>query len=91
MNKGDLISAMATDAMISKAEASAALESITSNITRALAENKKVALVRWGTFTVRPRTARVWKNPRTGEVVTIEGKNIVKFKAGKELDRAINS
>ncbi|MEY4029736.1 MAG: Bacterial DNA-binding protein, partial [Bacteroidota bacterium] len=39
---------------------------------------------------VSHREARSGRNPRTGETLTIESKNSVKFKAGKELSDAVN-
>ena len=50
MNKGELIEAIANDANITKAQAQAAMEAFTSNVTKALKSGDKVTLVGFGTF-----------------------------------------
>ncbi|KAB1153611.1 MULTISPECIES: HU family DNA-binding protein [Tenacibaculum] len=90
MNKSDLIDAMAADAGISKAAAKAALDSLTSNVTKSLKEGNKVALVGWGTWSVSERAARTGRNPQTGKEIQIAAKNVVKFKAGAGLADSVN-
>ncbi|CAM1353688.1 MULTISPECIES: HU family DNA-binding protein [Tenacibaculum] len=90
MNKSDLIDAMAADAGISKASAKAALDSLTSNVTKSLKSGNKVALVGWGTWSVSERAARTGRNPQTGKEIQIAAKNVVKFKAGAGLADSVN-
>ncbi|TYP98707.1 DNA-binding protein HU-beta [Tenacibaculum adriaticum] len=90
MNKSDLIDAMAADAGISKAAAKAALDSLTSNVTKSLKKGDKVALVGWGTWSVSNRAARTGRNPQTGKEIKIAAKNVVKFKAGAGLSDSVN-
>ena len=90
MNKSDLIDAMAADAGISKASAKAALDSLTSNVTKSLKDGNKVALVGWGTWSVSERAARTGRNPQTGKEIQIAAKNVVKFKAGAGLADSVN-
>ncbi|AEW85802.1 HU family DNA-binding protein [Flavobacterium columnare NBRC 100251 = ATCC 23463] len=90
MNKSDLIDAMAADAGITKAAAKAALESFLSNVEGTLSKGGKVALVGFGSWSVSTRAAREGRNPQTGNTIKIEAKNVVKFKAGAELEGAVN-
>jgi len=90
MNKTELIDAIATDADISKVAAKKALESFTENITSTLSKGGKVALVGFGSFSVTKREARDGRNPQTGATIKIAAKNVVKFKAGSELESAVN-
>lgn len=85
MNKAQLIDAIAADAGISKAQAKAALDSVTGNIGSALASGDKVSLVGFGTFSVSTRGAREGRNPQTGATIKIAAKKVAKFKAGAEL------
>ena len=85
MNKGDLIETMATDAGISKVQATEALNSALIAIRKTLKKGDKVTLVGFGTFSITKRAARMGRNPQTGESIKIKAKKIVKFKAGKEL------
>lgn len=85
MNKAELIDKIAGEANITKVQANAAIDSLTSNIVKALKEGDKVTLVGFGTFSVSERSARNGRNPQTGEVIKIEGRSVPKFKAGKEF------
>jgi|TARA_B100000809_G_scaffold80962_1_gene79244 DNA-binding protein HU-beta len=90
MNKAELIDAMASDANLSKADAKRALESLTSNVTSALKNGDKVALIGFGTFSISARSARTGRNPQTGATIEIKAKNVAKFKAGAALSDSVN-
>lgn len=90
MNKGDLINKIASSAKITKVQATDALNAVVEGIGGELKEGGKVTLIGFGTFSVSHREARSGRNPRTGETLTIESKNSVKFKAGKELSDSVN-
>jgi DNA-binding protein HU-beta len=89
MNKSQLVEAIAQQADISKKEAAAALDAITSNITKSLASGEEVALIGFGTFKVSDRAARSGRNPQTGETIQISAAKIPSFKAGKALKDAV--
>ena len=90
MTKADLIEQMAKDAGISKAAASAALNSFTASVTKALKKKDgKVTLVGFGTFAKVRRKARKGRNPQTGDPIKIKATNVVKFKPGKKLKESI--
>lgn len=44
-----------------------------------------------GTFSVRQHNAKMGRNPRTGETVSIPRKNSVHFKPGSELRERVNA
>lgn len=90
MNKAQLIDAIATSADISKAAASRALDAFTDAVTEALKKDEQVALVGFGTFSVRERAARSGRNPQTGETIQIAAAKVPSFKAGKALRDACN-
>ena len=85
MNKTDLINAIAAESGLTKADAAKALNATTNAIANAVKASDKVALVGFGTFAPAERPARTGKNPRTGEVLEIPAKTIVKFKPGSDL------
>lgn len=91
MNKTELIDAIAEDAGISKAAAKKALESFLTNISETLKKGDKISLVGFGSWSVSERAARDGRNPQTGQTIKIAAKNVVKFKAGSELETAVNS
>jgi integration host factor subunit beta len=59
-------------------------------ITAALARGERVELRGFGAFTVKHRSARTGRNPRTGEAVPVDEKAVPFFKAGKELRERVN-
>ena len=58
MNKSDLISAMAAEAQMSKADAKKALDAFITSVTNAMKAGDKVSLVGFGTFSVSERAER---------------------------------
>ncbi len=90
MTKAELINKVAKDSDISKAAATAALNSFMDGITQALKKKDgKVTLVGFGTFAKVKRKARNGRNPQTGESIKIKAKNVVKFKPGKKLAESV--
>ncbi len=90
MNKGDLINKIAESADLSKAQATTALNTVLDGIAEELKSGGKVTLIGFGTFSVNRREARTGRNPQTGQTITIDAKNVVKFKPGKELSESVN-
>ena len=90
MNKSELIDAIAADAGISKVAAKKALESVTANVANTLKKGGRVSLVGFRSFSVSKRAARDGRNPQTGKTIKIAAKNVVKFKAGADLEGAVN-
>ncbi|HBB07487.1 MAG TPA: DNA-binding protein [Bacteroides sp.] len=89
MNKSDLINAMAAESGLSKADSKKALDAFVSAVSAALKDGDKVALVGFGTFSVSERGERTGINPATKQTITIPAKKVVKFKAGNELEGAV--
>ena len=85
MNKAQLVEKIATDAEISKAAATRALDAFTGAVTSSLKEGNSVALVGFGTFSVKERAARTGRNPQTGAELIIPASNTAAFKPGKGL------
>ncbi len=89
MNKRDLINAIAEETSMSKAGAEAVVNAILGSVTGALKKGDKVTLTGFGTFRVSHRTARMGRNPQTGEAIQIQATNVPKFKAGMGLKVAV--
>ena len=89
MNKADLIEHIATQADISKAAATRALDAILGGVKTTLKKSGSVTIVGFGTFAVTKRSARTGRNPRTGAAIKIKAAKVPKFKPGKALRDAI--
>ena len=90
MNKADLTKLIADKADISNASAARALDAALDGIAAALAGGDQVALLGFGTFTVKNRAERQGRNPQTGETMTIAASRMAGFKPGKGLRDALN-
>jgi len=64
---------------------------ILDEIIEALSHGDRVELRGFGAFTVKHRSARQGRNPRTGEPVSVAEKFVPFFKTGKELRDRLNS
>ncbi len=87
MNRTDLVNEIAAKAGINKASAKAALDACLESIAQALANEDKVALLGFGTFTVVQKEARTGVNPRTKEKIEIPARKVVKFKPSTDLGK----
>ena len=59
-------------------------------VSAALARGERVELRGFGAFSVKSRSARVGRNPRTGELVQVPKKYVPFFKTGKDLRARLN-
>ncbi|MGB0935356.1 MAG: HU family DNA-binding protein [Alphaproteobacteria bacterium] len=71
-------------------QAEASVDTIFNEIAQTLAKRGRVELRGFGVFTVRDRGERTGRNPRTGEVVSVDAKSVPFFKAGKYLREQLN-
>ena len=90
VNKAELIDLIADKADISKASAARALDATLEGIVSALRGGDQVALVGFGTFSVKERAERQGRNPQTGESMLIGASRNATFKPGKALKDAVS-
>ena len=90
MNKGELVTAVATKANITKKAAKAIIKAVVESIEEGLAKDGEVRIVGFGTFEARARKARIGRNPQSGGFVAISAANHPFFSAGKALKDAVN-
>ena len=89
MNKTQLVDAIAKKASITKVDAKKALDAFINVTGEALKAGDKIALIGFGSFSVAKKPGRTGRNPRTGAAIKIAAKNVVKFKAGAELNALV--
>ena len=66
------------------------VNTVFDEITNAMANGDRVELRGFGAFSVKKRDARVGRNPRTGESVSVSEKHVPFFKTGKLLRDRLN-
>ena len=90
MKKSDLSAHVATEASMTKAQASAVVDAVFSAISDSLVRDESVVIAGFGTFSTKTRGARQSRNPRTGESIAIAASKSPSFKAGKTLRDAVH-
>lgn len=90
MNKNELISKVAEEASITKADAAKAVDAVFTAVTKSLKKGDEVRLVGFGTFCITKRKATKGRNPRTGATIQIKASKQPKFRPGKALKEAVN-
>ena len=91
MNKTELVQAIAEKANLNKTQAKAALDATIEAIGGALKKGDNIALIGFGTFQVVKKDAREGINPATKQKIKIAAKKVVKFKAGADLAKKVNT
>lgn len=91
MNKTQLVDAISVAGDLPKTKTAAIVDAFLDILTATLAEGEQVAIPGFGIFTVKKRSARVGRNPRTGGDLQIPEAIVVGFKAGKALKDAVNT
>jgi len=90
VNKSELIEAIAKATDSTKIDAAKHVDAFISAVTDSVKNGSKVTLPGFATFEKIARPARDGRNPSTGETIKIAAKNVVKIKAGKTLQDAVN-
>ena len=60
------------------------IENFLDEILTILSEGRRIEIRGFGAFSVKNRRARIGRNPRTGEIVNINGYKALYFKFSKE-------
>lgn len=85
MNKQGFIEAVALKAAVSKAEAAKVIDAALEAAVEAVKKGEGLQLVGFASLSVIEKKARQAKNPRTGAIVTVPAKKVVKIKPGAKF------
>lgn len=91
MTKREVVDAVALKTERAKTDVEMVLDSVLEVIVGALHANERVDLRGFGSFTVKAKSARQGRNPRTGETITIAAKRDASFKASTDLSKTLNA
>jgi len=92
MTKSELVEIIAEkQGGITRREGEVVVNTILSVIGDALADGGHVELRGFGSFSTKQRNARIGRNPKTGDSVTVPAKTVPHFKPGKELRERVGS
>ena len=85
MNKAQLVQEVSERLEIRRQEAADVVEAVLESITERVASGERVAISGFGIFEQVFRQARIGRNPRTGETVTIGAVTLPKFRPGRDF------
>ena len=91
LTKKDLINSVYMQIGFSKNISENLIDDFLITITENLKIEKKLKLSKFGTFSIRSKTSRIGRNPKTKEQKTISDRDVVLFKASKEFRDLVNS
>lgn len=91
MNKRDLVSRIAAEAKLTRAQAARALDVFVSSVQGCLLQGGRVTISGFGSFAVSVHKARAVRDPRHGTPMLIEERRIPRFAPGLEFKTAINT
>jgi len=85
MNKSELIKAAAAKAEVSAAMAAKVIDAALEAAAEAVKKGEGVQLVGYANIAIAERPARQAKNPRTGAIVEVPAKKVVRIKPGAKF------
>ncbi len=80
LTRMDLSEAVFREVGLSRNESAQLVESVLDNMSDALVKGEQVKISSFGTFSVREKSARVGRNPKTGEEVPINPRRVLTFR-----------
>jgi len=91
LTRMDLSEAVFREVGLSRNESSDLVEGILKHLSDALVKGESVKISSFGTFSVRSKTARVGRNPKTGEEVPITPRRVLSFRPSHLMKDRVNS
>jgi len=76
----DLSEAVFREVGLSRNESAQLVETVLEEMSDALVRGEQVKISSFGTFSVRDKTARIGRNPKTGEEVPINPRRVLTFR-----------
>lgn len=91
MTKSELIDLLSAEQnQLGYRDVELAVKVILESLTSALSSGERIEVRGFGSFTLHHRRARVGRNPKTGNSVTVPDKHVPHFKPGKELRQRVD-
>ena len=89
LTKANLAEKLYDEIGLNKRESKEFVEAFFSELNNTLENGGDVKLSGFGNFSLRDKTARVGRNPKTGEKKMISARRVVTFKAGQKLNSRV--
>ena len=89
MTKKDLTMLVAKKANLTNRAAADAVSAMLNGVRDSLKRGEKVVITGFGTFSIRNRSERPGRNPKTGEKIMLAARRAPGFTPGKTLKKAV--
>lgn len=76
---------------LSRNESADLVESVLRHMSDALVADETVKISSFGTFSVRSKSARIGRNPKTGEEVPIEPRRVLTFRPSHIMKERVDA
>lgn len=80
LTRMDLAESVHEEVGLSRNESADLVESVLQHMSDALANGESVKISSFGTFSLRDKSARMGRNPKTGEEVPISPRRVLSFR-----------
>ncbi|HAD29918.1 MAG TPA: integration host factor subunit alpha [Rhodobacteraceae bacterium] len=91
LTRMDLSEAVFREVGLSRNESADLVESVLDNISSALVKGENVKVSSFGTFSIRDKTERIGRNPKTGEEVPILPRRVLTFRPSHLMKERVSS
>ncbi|MGF1579000.1 MAG: HU family DNA-binding protein [Gemmataceae bacterium] len=89
MTKKEIVKQISEEMGMTQLKTKEIVQRTLNAIVETLSREGRIELRNFGVFEVKQRKARNARNPRTGDRVEVESKNVVTFKPGKEMEERV--
>ncbi len=90
LTRKELAESVANQLGYSQTSCAEIVDSFLDSMKKTLITGEEIKLVHFGTFTLRDKSSRTGRNPRTGEPITIKKRKMVSFRPSKSLRDLVN-
>ena len=90
LTKKDIVNSIYMQIGYSKKVSETLLEEFFNILLNSLIHKKIVKISKFGTFFLKEKKQRIGRNPKTKKEAVITARNVISFKASKELKKFIN-
>ena len=91
LTRMDLSEAVFREVGLSRNESADLVESVLDNISSALVKGENVKVSSFGTFSIRDKTERIGRNPKTGEEVPILPRRVLTFRPSHLMKERVSN
>ena len=91
LTRAELTEAVYEEVGLSRNESAELVEAVLGEMSNALIRGESVKISSFGSFTIRNKSERIGRNPKTGEEGPITPRRVVIFKPSHVLKSRINS